>query len=677
MRIGAKIMSMQVLMAVFILATLGAFQLLTSDIRGSWQSLSVKTVPVLRALENLRAAGAGVFASASRMLVLRHIIDHPAMFMGHGDAPPSRHGIDREQAELKRYSDGFHSGLVEYRDLVHAHFPDELDYLVNISRHGGALLEVARELIALKVDPIHVGELRRLEGDFVRAWENFIRSLDEAIDNEMREVAEEEERLEASLNALQMEIWVAGLILITIGALTALYFSRSLIRPIQAIARASAQVGDGSLEVQLDISSRDEVGELASAFTRMVEQRKAWERKVLEAKAEADQANQAKSRFLAHMSHEIRTPMNAMLGMGELLRETELTEEQQWCVKTIDRSGNILLSLINNILDLSKIEAGQLIMEETPVELWRLVDETMALFISVAADKGIVLRHEMATDVPRLVRGDPTRLRQVLINLVGNAVKFTGAGSVTVRVVAADGDAVAFLVEDTGPGIPAEKQQEIFQPFAQAETAITRTHGGTGLGLTICQGLIDLMGGTIRLESELGRGSLFTFTVPLPELPTDTLPEAGEADDPGPPAPAVTEGSGSAGSRPRILLAEDTEENRLVIQAFLRNMDHELLVAVNGEEAVALFEASPCDLVLMDIQMPIMDGCEATRKIRELERRSGASSTPIIALTAHAMAEESEQILAAGCDLHLTKPVRKQRLLDTIGRFVGHRPDSA
>jgi signal transduction histidine kinase/ActR/RegA family two-component response regulator len=375
-------------------------------------------------------------------------------------------------------------------------------------------------------------------------------------------------------------------------------------------------------------------------------------------------ANRAKSEFLANMSHEIRTPMNGVMGMIELAQGRGPSPEISEYLRIAQGSAESLLRVINDILDFSKIEAGRLELESVDFELRSWLDEAIATFRPSAAEKGIALSCEVDPGLPRVVQGDMTRLRQILVNLVGNALKFTARGSVRVDIGRAtapassesNGCVLHFSVSDTGIGIPKEKQQTVFEPFSQGETSMARKFGGTGLGLSICSRLVKMMGGRIWVESDPGRGSCFHFTAEL-KAGNETAASPAQSEERSP--------SGAAVSSLRVLLAEDNPVNQIVACKMLQQRGHLVTVAASGREAIERFREERFDLVLMDVQMPEMDGFEAAAALRHLEAGSGAH-VPIIAMTAHAMQGDRERCLQAGMDDYVSKPVRPQALFRAI-----------
>lgn len=375
----------------------------------------------------------------------------------------------------------------------------------------------------------------------------------------------------------------------------------------------------------------------------------------------SEDASRSKSEFLASMSHEIRTPLNSIIGMAEVLAETPLSQEQRKYVSIFRSAGESLLEIINDILDLSKIEAGQTELESIDFHLPTLLNSVVSILSVRAAEQNSHISIHIHPKVPHAINSDPTRLRQILINLVGNAIKFTENGSVEITVESNSPNMLLFSVKDNGIGIPKDKQELIFESFTQADSLTTRKYGGTGLGLTICQKLVKIMSGRVWLESTPNKGSTFFFTSRFNPAISSPQPVRTE---PIPPA------SCKILTPARILLVDDNVDNRNLLCLYLRNTPFTIDTASNGLEAVNAFCQTSYDLVFMDIEMPVMDGYEATIKLREWEREHGLKATPIIALTAHAFVRFRKKCMDSGCSDYLTKPVRKNTLIQTISQHL-------
>jgi signal transduction histidine kinase/CheY-like chemotaxis protein len=473
-----------------------------------------------------------------------------------------------------------------------------------------------------------------------------------------------------ALGALRWSLWlsIAGAgALLMLGLWFAQIISRRIAGSIQVLAARTVALGEGEAITtpQLGIKEADEAAQSLVKASQILRQRAAErdqaeqaERQMLVEKRAAEEANRAKSEFLAGMSHEIRTPMTSVIGLTDLLLESNLTVQQRRHATLVRDAGQSVLAIVNDLLDLSKIEAGKLELDKVPFSPAAVAEAAIAIVRPGATAKGLELGSEIATDLPQCIEGDPTRLRQVLLNLLSNALKFTERGSVVLRVRRApDKRQLRFEVADTGIGIDLAMQPMLFQRFSQLGRSY-RQFGGTGLGLAISRNLVEAMGGAIGVDSRSGSGSTFWFTIPCVETqpPADATPRDFVV---------------GADSSARVLVAEDNEMIRELIEAMLTDAGHEVVLVQNGVEALAALESGDFDVVLMDVQMPELDGIAATRQIRGMSDR--VRGIPIISLTAYAMPEDVKRCLTAGANDHLSKPINRNELLRLVAKWSGTR----
>ena len=462
-----------------------------------------------------------------------------------------------------------------------------------------------------------------------------------------------------------------------LAALLMIVLEIKVSRPLLSIAGAARGMAESHLfDQRVLVNAADEVGILAGSFNLMVDeierrdselarQRRLLEQEVDErrrvntelvvAKEKAEEAARLKSEFLANMSHEIRTPMNGILGMIDLVLDRSADAEQKEQLRAAQQAAQSLTSILNDILDLSRMEAGKLTIESIPFDLPAVIRECLRTLEVTARQKDLQLRLVLARNGPLWVHGDPMRLRQILINLIGNAVKFTERGEVAVKVARSTNALIEVEVRDTGIGIALEKLESIFEPFTQADGSHARRFGGSGLGLAITRRLVHLMHGRVWAESEPGVGSRFVVELPMQPGEPPTVLRA--AADP-PPAPSLR--------NLRVLVAEDNVINQKVVCTMLRRQGSIVTLAIDGEQACAQFDQQKFDVILMDVQMPGMDGLEATSLIRHRERSRALAPTPIIALTAHASEAQHQQCIQRGMNAVITKPVSVPALLKTI-----------
>jgi signal transduction histidine kinase len=426
-----------------------------------------------------------------------------------------------------------------------------------------------------------------------------------------------------------------------------------------ALARVETQVGRKRAEEAVWRANEDLERRIAERTAELVATNQELERAIEQARA----ANRSKDEFLTNMSHELRTPLNGVIGMAQMLAKTELTGGQQEMVETIDSSAAALQNVLTNLLDMVDIESGRVELARDLFDLGDMVRSASAFPLMKAQQKGLGFTVEVAPEVEGQVEGDPLRLRQILLNLLSNALKFTSEGEVRLSACrnASAPDQVVLEVRDTGIGFDADQAEKLFQRFHQADGSLTRRYGGIGLGLAICRELVEQMGGTITAESQPDRGAVFRVEIPLPAIAQASEPEADEAET----------------GQIQVLCAEDHPVNRKVIEFIMSSAGIGLTSVENGAEAVEAFKSQPYDAVLMDMQMPVMDGLTAIRAIREFEASAGRPHTPVVVVTAHGLPEHVNASRAAGADRHVTKPIVATDLLKVLAELVNGPAESS
>ena len=681
MRIRSKLFLVNLIISIFVIlvGVVGGYA--SHKAQQKFLLMAHTTSQIENILEEIKQAGKNIATSATEIAFITSQIK---------SMPPERvaeytGALEEEKLFFEIRQDVLAATLSQYKQI-----PDLNEFHKNqineISEASKELSEVASELITMTEKDQAGEQIMQLKSKLASLEKEFLDVLEYQFSNKDNELALLENDLNEDLKLLVSVLIILTVIACLIAFLSGVYQSRVILRPLGLLEEATRHVADGELDYKLRIHSADEFGEISTWFNNMMTEVKSLTKKILQEKDNAEAANKVKSQFLATMSHEIRTPMNGLLGMLHLLGKTSLDTRQKKYLGVATGAGEMLLKILNDILDFSKMEAERLQFESIPYDPRVLIDEIVTMMAAAAQNKGLEIVCSTAPEVPALVVGDPARLRQVMSNLVSNAVKFTERGRVTVNLYKQN-DRICFSVVDTGIGLSDQQIEIIFDAFTQADSSHTRKYGGTGLGLTICNRLIEAMGGKLRVTSSPALGSEFCFNLPLIEVmhddskiepaPVDLASQSRLVVDNNQ-AHLEADGYHHSGSwwfgGRHLLLVDDNEINQEVAREILADAGFSVDICGNGKAALAAVQQHTYDVVLMDIQMPVMDGIEATKQIRALG--GDCADLPIIAMTAHALSGDREKSLAAGMNGHVTKPIDPEEIFQTLSEIIapGEKP---